>query len=87
MTALKFEVISVIFVLFWVIEIYAIDSTTQVPFVGLINKPNNNTAGKKSADIQLSEFYFFSKLNLKNWTFEKLQLYQFLDARRSQGHL
>ena len=63
MTALKFEVISVIFVLFWVIEIYAIDSTTQVPFV--INKPNNNTAAKRSADIQLSEFYFFSKLKLK----------------------
>ena len=66
MTALKFEVISVIFVLFWVIEIYAIDSTTQVPFVGLINKPNNNTAAKKSADIQQSEFYIFSKLKINN---------------------
>ena len=66
MTALKFEVISVIFVLFWVIEIYAIDSTTHVSFVGPINKPRNTTAAKKSADIQLSEFYFFSKLNLKN---------------------
>ena len=66
MTALKFGVISIIFFLFWVIEIYAIDSTTQKPFVGPINKPKNNTAAKKSADIQLSEFYFFSKLKSKN---------------------
>ena len=66
MAALNFAVISMIFVLFWVIEIFAIDSKTQVPFVGPINKPENNTAAKISADIQLGEFYFFSKLQLKN---------------------
>ena len=64
MTALKFEVISVIFVLFWVIEIYAIDNTTHVPFVGPINKPRNNTAAKKSEDIQLSEVNNLSPLQM-----------------------
>ena len=66
MTAPKVAVISIIFVLCWLVEIFAIDNTTHVPFVGPINKPRNNTAEKKSADIQQSEFYIFSKLKINN---------------------